>query len=149
MRFSIRQASVHDLDVLAPLFDDYRQFYQQPSDIPRARAFLEERLAYEQSVILMADVGEDGCVGFTQLYPLFSSVRTVRIYLLNDLFIAPGMRRQGVAKALLTAAADHARKWGAGSLSLQTARDNLPAQALYESLGWIRDQYFYEYALAL
>jgi GNAT superfamily N-acetyltransferase len=84
-----------------------------------------------------------------QLYPLFSSVRTVRTYLLNDVFVLLRARRQGVAAALLTAAADHARALGAASLSLSTARDNASAQALYASLGWQRDQQFYEYNLAL
>jgi len=83
------------------------------------------------------------------MYPLFSSVRTVRTCLLNDLFVAPSARRHGVAAALLKAAAKEARSLGAASLSLSTALDNAPAQALYESLGWRRDQEFCEYGLAL
>ena len=121
MRFQVSQATVLDLDVLVPLFDGYRQFYRQASDPARARAFLAERLAQRQSLVLLAHDDEGAGVGFTQLYPLFSSVRTVRTYLLNDLFVAPHVRRHGVAKALLTAAAEHARALGAASLSLQTA----------------------------
>jgi GNAT superfamily N-acetyltransferase len=148
MTLSIRLAQVHDLDVLAPLFDAYRQFYTQPADLPRARAFLAERFAHHESVILLAE--RDGeAVGFTQLYPLFSSVRTARVYLLNDLFVAASARRAGAARALLTAAADHARALGAAGMSLSTALDNAPAQALYESLGWVRDRQFCEYSLAL
>jgi GNAT superfamily N-acetyltransferase len=149
MSFQIRQGTIHDLDTLASLFDGYRQFYGQPADRARGREFLAERLGREESLILLALDGQGEGLGFTQLYPLFSSVRTVRTYLLNDLFVAPGARRQGVAAALLKAAAQEARSLGAASLSLSTALDNAPAQALYESLGWRRDQEFCEYGLKL
>jgi GNAT superfamily N-acetyltransferase len=149
MSFTIHQATIHQLDVLVPLFDGYRQFYRQPSDPARARSFLAERFAHHESVILLARDEHGVGLGFIQLFPLFSSVRAIRTYLLNDLFVSAEARRQGVAKALMLAAADHARALGAAGLSLTTALDNQPAQALYESLGWKRDQEFCEYALAL
>lgn len=148
MLFDIQQATLRDLDVLTLLFDGYRQFYGQPADQARAREFLAERLRHNESVILLARGGSEG-LGFTQLYPLFSSVRAVRTYLLNDLFVVPHARRQGVAAALLRAAAEQARALSAASLSLSTALDNLPAQALYESLGWQRDRQFCEYSFTL
>jgi len=149
MTIAIQQATLSDLADLAPLFDGYRQFYGQPADLARARDFLAERIGHRESLILLARDGQGAGVGFTQLYPLFSSVRTVRTWLLNDLFVAPSARRQGVAAALLGAAADRARALGAASLSLSTALDNAPAQALYESLGWQRDRQFCEYGLTL
>lgn len=149
MSFRIRLAAITDLDTLVPLFDGYRQFYQQASNTDRARSFLAERLTRSESQILLAFEPSGAGLGFTQLYPLFSSVRAVRTYLLNDLFVAAAARRQGVAKALLIEAADHARCLGAASLSLSTALDNLPAQALYESVGWQRDVAFCEYGLVL
>jgi ribosomal protein S18 acetylase RimI-like enzyme len=149
MSCQIQPATLHDLATLVPLFDGYRQFYGQPADLPRAREFLAERLRRQESLILLAR-GEAGAgLGFTQLYPLFSSVRAVRTYLLNDLFVAAGARRQGVATALLGAAATQARALGAASLSLSTALDNAPAQALYAALGWQRDRQFCEYGLTL
>ncbi|OOG50205.1 GNAT family N-acetyltransferase [Rhodanobacter sp. C01] len=149
MSFRIHQASIDDLDTLVPLFDDYRQFYRQSSDVARARAFLAERIARQESQVLLALDDSGSGLGFSQLYPLFSSVRVVRTWLLNDLFVATAARRQGVARALLIAAADHARSQGVASLSLSTSLDNAPAQALYESLGWQRDQGFCEYGLVL
>lgn len=149
MTFHVRPAAITDLDALVPLFDGYRQFYRQASDPDRARGFLAERLSKNESQILLALDPSGAGLGFTQLYPLFSSVRAVRTYLLNDLFVVSAARRQGVARALLVAAADHARDLGAASLSLSTALDNLPAQALYESLGWQRDRGFCEYGLVL
>ena len=145
----IDQATLHDLDALAPLFDGYRQFYGKPSDLAGAREFLTARLRLNESLILLARDAHGEALGFTQLYPLFSSVRMVRTWLLNDLFVAAPARRRGVARALLEAAAVHAKKLGAASLSLSTAHDNLPAQALYEALGWQRDTQFREYTLTL
>jgi GNAT superfamily N-acetyltransferase len=149
MSFSVRPATRSDLDALVPLFDGYRQFYGQPSDPARAHEFLAARLARDESLILLACDEHGEGLGFTQLYPLFSSVRTVRTWLLNDLFVNASARRRGVAAALLRAAADQARALGAASLSLSTALDNAPAQALYESLGWQRDSQFCEYGLTL
>ena len=149
MTLIVRPAAGHDLDALVPLFDGYRQFYGQPSDEHGARAFLAARLRLRESLILLACDQHDAAVGFTQFYPLFSSLRMLRTWLLSDLFVAADARRQGVAKALLEAAAVHAKQLGAARLSLSTAHDNLPAQALYESLGWRRDLQFREYALVL
>ncbi|MEO9079634.1 MAG: GNAT family N-acetyltransferase [Rhodanobacter sp.] len=149
MNFHIRAATVDDLAALTPLFDGYRQFYRQASDRARAQRFLADRLTRHESQILLACDAAGVGLGFTQLYPIFSSVRAVRTYLLNDLYVVETARRQGVARELLIAAAEHARSLGAASLSLSTALDNLPAQALYESLGWQRDQGFCEYALML
>ena len=103
--------------------------------MPRARDFLRERLQRDESVILLAT--RDGvAVGFTQLYPMFSSVRTARIWLLNDLYVAERMRRGGVARGLLDAAAQFAREVGAAGLMLETSRDNAAARALYLAAGW-------------
>lgn len=134
----LRRATLDDLDAVAPLFDAYRQFYSQPSDVQRARDYLQARMTAGESVVLLAQ--RDGeVVGFTQLYPIFSSVRTARTWLLNDLFVAEGARRFGVARALLDAAAAFAREQGAAGLMLETMADNAPARALYRAAGWHED----------
>lgn len=138
MSLTIRHATVADLDRLAPLFDAYRVFYAQPSDLPRARDFLEQRLSQSQSTVLLAQL-DGSAAGFTQLYPLFSSVRTAPLWLLNDLYVAPQVRRRGVAQGLLQAAADFAKAQGAAGLMLETARDNTAARALYRAAGWSED----------
>jgi ribosomal protein S18 acetylase RimI-like enzyme len=147
MSISVRQATIHDLDLVAPLFDAYRVFYGQPTDIPRATQFLRDRFAHQESVVLLATDGEGMGAGFVQLYPIFSSVRTTRIYLLNDLFVAAGTRRRGVAATLMREAVDFARAVGASGMTLATAHTNAPAQRLYESLGWTRDDEFREYTI--
>jgi ribosomal protein S18 acetylase RimI-like enzyme len=134
----LRRATLDDLDAVAPLFDAYRQFYSQPRDVQRARDYLQARMTAGESVVLLAQ--RDGeVVGFTQLYPIFSSVRTARTWLLNDLFVAEGARRFGVARALLDAAAAFAREQGAAGLMLETMADNAPARALYRAAGWHED----------
>ena len=136
--FTIRRGTDADIVRVAPLFDAYRSFYSQPSDVARADTFLRERHTRGESALLLAE--RDGDVlGFTHLYPLFSSVRTAPVWLLNDLFVADSARRHGVARALLDAAAAFAREHGAAGLMLETGRDNGPARALYRAAGWNED----------
>lgn len=135
MSIVIRHAGVEDADVIAPLFDLYRTFYQQPSDPALARRFISERLQHEQSVILLAELDGEA-VAFTQLFPSFSSVRAGRSWILNDLYVHAAARRKGIARALLQAAADFARADGAIRLELETDPDNRSAQALYRHMGW-------------
>jgi ribosomal protein S18 acetylase RimI-like enzyme len=149
MPVAIRQATPADVDRVAPLFDAYRQFYRQPPDLPRARRFLAERLSQHQSTVLVAETGTGDVVGFVQLYPCFSSIRTAPVLILSDLFVAPAARRDGAGRLLMETAARVARATGAVGLELATARTNASAQRLYESLGWKRDEEFYQYALDL
>lgn len=150
--FRIVRAGREHLDLIAPLFDAYRQFYQQPPDVPRARAFLDDRLARGESVVFLAlrdDAATAVGLGFTQLYPTFSSISLKPLWILNDLYVRPEARQQGVAKALMEAARRLGVETGAAELTLETGVDNLIAQRLYEQLGWERDVTFYRYALRL
>lgn len=138
MAVTVRRIDEADLDTVAPLFDAYRQFYAQPADLPRAREWLRERLRRDESVILLAE--RDGmAAGFSQFYRMFSSVRTARIWILNDLYVDAAARRAGVARALLDAGAELARIEGTARLMLETGRDNFAARALYRAAGWIED----------
>jgi GNAT superfamily N-acetyltransferase len=146
MNPTVRQATAFDIDDLTPLFDAYRQFYRQPSEPERIRRFLLDRFEHNQSVIFIAE--SDGvAIGFTQLYPSFSSGALARIYVLNDLFVGPIGRRAGAGTAPLHAAADYARRVGALRLVLSTELTNTAAQALYEKLGWKRNTDFCNYQL--
>jgi ribosomal protein S18 acetylase RimI-like enzyme len=143
-QFQLVRITLEQVELVAPLFDAYRQFYGQPPDIDGAQRFLAERLGRGESVILA--VVEDGrALGFTQLYPSFSSVSMKPIWILNDLFVADDARRKGVGARLLRAARDHALKTGAVRLALSTALTNTTAQALYERDGWRRDDEFFHY----
>ena len=144
-----RQACVADIALLVPLFDAYRVFYGKSSDVALARSFLLERFQHNQSVLFIALQTNGAAVGFTQLYPSFSSVSAARTFILNDLYVVPEARRSGVAVKLLEAAANYGRAVGAVRLSLSTAMDNETAQALYVSQGWVRDTKFYAFNLLL
>lgn len=146
---TVRRATPADLNVAALLFDAYRQFYGQPPDADRARRFLAERLAAGDTVLLLALDADGGGLGFTHLFPSFTSVGTARLFVLNDLFVAPAARGRGVGAALLGAAEAHAREAGAVRLVLQTATDNRPAQRLYERRGWTRDDAFVTYEVSV
>ncbi|MBB1628853.1 GNAT family N-acetyltransferase [Achromobacter sp. UMC71] len=145
-QIAIRLATLDDAARVAPLFDAYRQFYEQPADAAGAMAFVHARLARGESVILLAeDTASGDAAGFCQLYPSFCSVIAAPIYVLYDLFVAPTARKSGAGRALLRQAEAHARAGGFARMDLTTARTNLPAQALYESLGWERDEVFLTY----
>ena len=145
----VRRAVLLDLERVAQLFDQYRRFYDQPADLELARDFLSQRLRRSESVILVGARGEQPPAGFVQLYPTFCSVSAAPIYVLYDLYVEPSARRDGIARALLQAAAAHAREAGAVRLELATARTNHIAQALYEARGWVRDEEFHRYSLVV
>ncbi len=149
MPATIRQATVGDVDDLAPLFDAYRQFYAQSGDLQLARQFLADRFRHRESTIFLAHEASGEAIGFTQLYPSFTSAGCARIYILNDLFVAPAHRGKGVARALLEAAADFGRTMGAVRLTLSTGVANQPAQALYVRAGWRRNEAFVTYNFGL
>lgn len=141
---SVRQAVYADLEVLAALFDRYRQFQGQPSDPTSARRFLHARFEHGESVLFLAH-RDRRPVGFAQLYPSFSSVSLLRVFQLNDLFVDEDGRREGIASRLLAALEDYASSMGAVRITLAVAISNERAQALYEASGWNKDQQFLVY----
>jgi ribosomal protein S18 acetylase RimI-like enzyme len=145
----VREALSSDLPELARLFDEYRQFYKLPTDLDKATSYIGARLAAGDSVALVAADGSQELLGFTQLYPTWCSLLAGPVYVLYDLYIPPHARRRGVARALLEAAVERAKRDGKLRMTLSTAKTNLNAQVLYESLGWERDNDFYVYNLNL
>ncbi len=150
----VRPATLADLPVVAALFVSYRQFYEQPPALEAATRFIQARMENSESTILVAEdttatatATTSGPLGFCQLYPSFCSVEMAPIFVLYDLFVPPAARGTGAGKALLLAAHDHAAAQGAKRLDLTTAKTNHTAQALYKSLGWVRDEVFYAYNL--
>ncbi|MGN7165990.1 GNAT family N-acetyltransferase [Paenibacillus cellulositrophicus] len=145
---TIREAGLEDLHELAAIFDLYRIFYGQETDVEGAAAFLFERVEHRESVILIAEDVEQGRIaGFTQLYPVFSSISMKRSYILNDLYVREQYRKQGIARLLLEAAKRYAKLARAKGLSLSTAVTNVRAQQLYEQSGYVRDEQFIHYDL--
>ena len=131
------------LALLAPLLDKYRVFYEQDSDIQIALDFLRERIDKNESVIFLAFYN-DQAVGFTQLYPTFSTVSLQPTYILNDLYVDKAVRGKGIGEALLERAKKQCREMNYKGLALETAVDN-PAQQLYERLGWEKDSHCFHY----
>ena len=145
----IRPATQRDLPAIAPLFDAYRQFYDQAPDLPRAMAFIQARMANGESTILVVQGDGGRLLGFCQLYPSFCSVAAAPIYVLYDLFVDPEARKSGAGRALLQAAEQYATSQGVARMDLTTAKTNLAAQSLYASFGWVRDEVFFAYSKAV
>ena len=145
---TVRTAKTQDLDQLADLFDQYRQFYECPPDLGAAKNWLAENLERGRSTLFAADTGSQ-LLGFTQLYPALCSVDLVDYFVLYDLYVVEAARRQGIARALMNAASEWAKAQGADRLDLETARDNAPGQALYRDLGYELDEVFLKFSLDL
>ncbi|NND14888.1 MAG: GNAT family N-acetyltransferase [Eudoraea sp.] len=137
------KGTLEHLDDLTSLFDGYRVFYEQPSDLQGARTFLKDRIESEESIIFMAYLNNEA-VGFTQLFPSFSSVSMKPVLILNDLFVHPEYRQKGIGEALLMHAQGYCSQLNYKGLALETATDN-PAQELYEKLGWEKDTHCFHY----
>ncbi len=146
-KVKIIRAGVTELDDAARLFDAYRVFYKQESNLPAANNFLFERMINHESVIYLAYDENNTAVGFEQLYMSFSSVSMMPIWILNDLYVAPEARKKGVGKALIAEAEALVKERGDKALILETAQDNTPAQALYEKLGFSKESDVYHYSL--
>ncbi|ANI55352.1 GNAT family N-acetyltransferase [Pseudomonas sp. DR 5-09] len=145
---ALRATTTH-LDAVAKLFDVYRGFYGQPSNLEQSRAFIAERMAGNESAIFLVEDESGEALGFVQLYPTFSSIDAHRTWLLSDLFTTPAARGRGVGRLLMNTVRDFAVEIGAKGLVLETATDNVTAQGLYESLGWVRYTGYYTYTLDL
>lgn len=141
-----RIATLADLDVVAALFDAYRQFYEQPADRELARIYIRARLQNKESIVVLALNVSGTAIGFCQLYPTFCSVEAKPIYVLYDLYVEPTERRAGAGTELLRAAEGLAASNGRARLDLATASDNKAAQGAYEALGWVRDDIFLAYS---
>ncbi len=148
---SIKQINLTEANLVVGLFNQYRIFYKQLSDIGMAQAFINERLQNNESIIFVA-MDDDQPVAFTQLYPKYSSVRLIKNWILNDLYVDADYRKQGIGEKLIRTAMDFAKKQGSGFVQLETAVDNYTAQSLYEAIGFVKqeeDKEFFLYKIAV
>jgi len=132
----VRIATPSDLQQLAKLFDGYRVYYKKESDIDGAKAFLSDRLQNDDSEIYVCETTDGNLAGFTQLYPLFSSTRMKRLWLLNDLFVDPSYRGQQVSKKLIERAKALVRATSACAMFLETEKTNMIGNNLYPKTGF-------------
>lgn len=141
---TVRQAVLADLEAIADLFNQYRQFQGKAADLLACRNFLHARFEHAESTVFIATI-EGHPVGFAQLYPSFSSTVLARVFILNDLFVTQSGRRRGVGAALLRTVEDYAWSLGSCRASLNVAQGNVFAQELYEAAHWVRDKEFFMY----
>ncbi len=144
---NIQRATINELGHLTELFDLYRVFYEQESNLEGARNFLEERLRNGDSVIYIAYDGKQP-VGFVQLYPSFSSVSMKQSWILNDLYVSGSARKMGFGEKLVNKAIEFVQETGAKGVLLETGKNNVNAQRLYERIGFQKESnYFYYFSI--
>lgn len=136
---TIRNATLADIDPLTDLFDAYRVFYGKPSDKEHGRIFLSERFSNKESEVYVAETSDKVLIGFVQLYPLFSSTRMKRLWLLNDLYVEVAYRGQGISKMLIEKCKMLCEETQAAGLLLETAKSNLIGNNLYPATGFVLD----------
>jgi ribosomal protein S18 acetylase RimI-like enzyme len=149
MDISIKRATLNNINEVSELFNAYRVFYKQESDLALANSFITQRLINKDSVIFCAYDDNDNALGFTQLYPTFSSVSARKSWVLNDLYVSSSARRLGAGKKLMEMAKLFAIETNAKGIALETCKNNVNAQALYESLGYEKEGSVYHYFLSL
>ncbi len=125
-----------DLELVANLLDGYRVYYKKDSDYEGAKAFLSQRIQQQDSKIYVAETKPGTLAGFVQLYPLFSSTRMKKLWLLNDLFVAPAFRGQRVSVGLINKAKELVQTSGACGMFLETEKTNKIGNSLYPSVGF-------------
>lgn len=145
----IRKAEMTDLDKVADLFNQYRIFYKKESDLSGGRQFLQDRMTNKESEIFVASDEQNNFMGFVQLFPIFSSTRMKRLWLLNDLFVAQDYRGQGISVGLIEKAKELCRETNACGLLLETAKTNMVGNQLYPRTGFVleSDSNFYVWNL--
>jgi GNAT superfamily N-acetyltransferase len=148
LNISVKKAAIEDINGVSELFNSYRMFYKQETDLGLASSFISERIRNSESVIFFAQDSEGNYLGFTQLYPTFSSVSVKKSWVLNDLFVAENFRKFGIAKQLMNSAKKLAIETNANGIALETSENNFNAQALYESLGYVKGTGVYNYFLS-
>ncbi|MEQ8302309.1 MAG: GNAT family N-acetyltransferase [Cyclobacteriaceae bacterium] len=147
MKTTVKKATIEDLDELGDLFNQYRVFYKKSSDVEAAKNFLKQRMDKGESEIFVTVDEQGRMTAFTQLYPLFSSTRLKRFWLLNDLFVHPEYRRKGYSVLLIEKAKDLCRSTEACGMMLETGKDNLEGNHLYPKTGFKlnEEQNFYSW----
>lgn len=150
--FRVIHAYNTHVEIIAPIFDAYRMFYGQKSNLKRCTQFLHSRVGVRDTAIFLAVEGDppyQEALGFVILYPSFSSVLAHSIWILDDIYVVEKARRQGVARTLMERARRLATESGAKKLFLSTKKDNAPSHALYEGLGFQLDDAFCTYGIDL
>lgn len=131
----VRKAKSADLQAVASLFDSYRVWYGKVPDLEGALGFICERFNNKDSEIYICE-NEESLVGFVQLYPLFSSTRMKKLWLLNDLYVKEKYRGMGIASKLIEEVKTLVRRSGACAMFLETDKTNAIGNELYPKTGF-------------
>ena len=146
MDIEIKKIKSSENDIVIELFDKYRMFYKQSSDIELARKYIKDRLEQNEAQVYVAFEKENSKpIGFTLLYPKFSSVSATKNWHIGDLYVEIDHRKKGIGEILLSTALNFAKNEGANFISLNTAIDNYSAQKLYENFGFVKQEYLSGY----
>jgi GNAT superfamily N-acetyltransferase len=133
---ALTEPAAEQLVGVAEVFDQYRRHYGQPVVAGQTLAWLSDHTRHRQLSVFVAHVGED-LAGLATAVAQPASVRLRCSWQLRDLYVVPGARRRGVARALVGAVRQAATAAGAIRLSVQTEPSNIAALQLYRTSGFV------------
>ena len=146
---SVRLAGPDDAEAIAQLLHDFNGEFGDPTPGPVVLADRVRRLLVDGDVTVLLGGAAHG-VAVLRFRPSFWT-GALDCYL-EELYVVPDRRGQGLGRALMEAAIDHARRKGATHMDLGTGEEDVAARALYEGLGFSNREgrpdgplnYFYE-----
>jgi GNAT superfamily N-acetyltransferase len=144
INLKIRHATIQDLPKIVPLFDSYREYFNQPKNPVEVEKFLFDKFERLESVIFLAE-HQNEIIGFAQLYPIFSSLSLKRVWLLNDFFVSEAYRKNGVGKKLFAQVKDYTYLTKSKGIELSVEHSNSKAWEFWERQGFKLDEEFRYY----
>ncbi len=131
---NVRLAAAADAPVFGRLLQAFNDEYDEPT--PSAEVIAERAaplIASGEVTVLFAGEGPDGFAELRFRPSLYTGALDAY---LEELYVVPERRGEGLGRALLEGAMEHARSRGADRIDLNTAESDLAARALYESAGF-------------
>ena len=133
---ALTKPAADQLGDVAEVFDQYRRHYGQPVVAGQTLAWLSDHTGHGRLSVFVAHVGED-LAGLATTVVVPASLRLRCSWQLRDLYVVPGARRRGAARALVGAVRQAATAAGAIRLSVQTEPGNIAALQLYRTSGFV------------
>ena len=129
----IFKAEQWNLDILLPLFEQYRLSYGMKENPERTLAFLHNRIRFSESIIFIATDERQQAVGFVQLYPRLSSLQLQRYWQLTDIFVREVKNQGEIYNALIEKAKEFVRFTQANRLIIEQDQQQ---RELWEARGF-------------
>lgn len=134
----VREATVADAAPIARLLHDFNtEFEAETPGVAELTRHATRMLSEGEMTVLLGGEGPDGLA----LLRFRPSVWTDKAEAyLQELYVVPERRGEGIGEALLAAAIEACRRADAAWIELNTAESDVAARTLYEKLGFTNEE---------